>query len=67
MKCIYKMYAKENEKVMRNIDTKATRENISKDLNNLEKKKTESIGDLKVGLFGSLDMNKTRKKIKNIG
>lgn len=30
---------------MRNIDTKATRENISKDLNNLEEKKTESIGD----------------------
>lgn len=50
---------------MRNIDTKATRENISKDLNNLEEKKTESIGDLKVGLFGSLDINKTRKKIKN--
>lgn len=61
MKYIYKMYAKENEEVMRNIDTKATRENISKDLNNLE----ENIGDLKVGLFGSLDMNKTRKKIKN--
>lgn len=50
-----------NEKVMRNIDTKATRENLSKDLNNLG----ENIGDLKVGLFGSLDMNKTRKKIKN--
>ncbi len=46
---------------MRNIDTKATRENISKDLNNLE----ENIGDLKVGLFGNLDINKTRKKIKN--
>lgn len=50
-----------DEKVMRNIDTKATRENLSKDLNNLG----ENIGDLKVGLFGSLDMNKTRKKIKN--
>ncbi len=50
-----------NEKVMRNIDTKATREKLSKDLNNLG----ENIGDLKVGLFGSLDMNKTRKKIKN--
>lgn len=61
MKYVYKMYAKENEEVMRNIDTKATRENISKDLNNLG----ENIGDLKVGLFGSLDMNKTRKKIKN--
>ena len=59
------MYAKENEKVMRNIDVKATRENLSKDLNNLGEKKTENIGDLKVGLFGSLDMNKTRKKIKN--
>lgn len=65
MKCIYKMYAKENEEVMKNIDTKDTKENISKDLNNLEEKKTESIGDLKVGLFGSLDINKTRKKIKN--
>lgn len=65
MKYIYKMYAKENEKVMRNIDVKATKENISKDLNNLGEKKTESIGGLKVGLFGSLDMNKTRKKIKN--
>lgn len=65
MKCIYKMYAKENEEVMKNIDTKATKENLSKNLNNLEEKKTESIGDLKVGLFGSLDMNKTRKKIKN--
>ena len=54
-----------NEKVMRNIDVKATKENISKDLNNLGEKKTESIGCLKVGLFGSLDMNKTRKKIKN--
>lgn len=54
-----------NEKVMRNIDVKATKENISKDLNNLGEKKTESIGGLKVGLFGSLDMNKTRKKIKN--
>lgn len=61
MKYIYKMYAKENEEVMRNIDTKATRENISKDLNNLE----ENIGDLKVGLFCNLDINKTRKKIKN--
>ncbi len=50
---------------MRNIDTKATRENISKDLNNVEKIRTENIGDLKVGLFGSLDMNRTRKKIKN--
>lgn len=50
-----------NEKVMRNIDTKATRENLSKDLNNLG----ENIGDLKVGLFGTLDINKTRKKIKN--
>ena len=65
MKYIYKMYAKENEEVMRNIDTKATRENISKDLNNLGENRTENIGDLKVGLFGSLDMNKTRKKIKN--
>ena len=65
MKYIYKMYAKENEEVMKNIDTKATRDNISKDLNNLEEKKTESIGDLKVGLFGSLDINKKRKKIKN--
>lgn len=65
MKYIYKMYAKENEEVMKNIDTKATKENLSKNLNNLEEKKTESIGDLKVGLFGSLDMNKTRKKIKN--
>lgn len=64
MKYIYKMYAKENEEVMKNIDTKATRDNISKDLNNLEEKKTESIGDLKVGLFGSLDINKKRKKIK---
>ena len=54
-----------NEKVMRNIDTKATRENLSKDLNNLGENRTENIGDLKVGLFGSLDMNKTRKKIKN--
>lgn len=59
------MYAKENEEVMKNIDTKATKENISNDLNNLEEKKTESIGDLKVGLFGSLDINKKRKKIKN--
>jgi hypothetical protein len=50
---------------MRNIDTKATRENLSKDLNNLGENRTENIGDLKVGLFGSLDMNKTRKKIKN--
>lgn len=65
MKYIYKMYAKENEEVMKNIDTKATRDNLSKDLNNLEEKKTESIGDLKVGLFGSLDINKKRKKIKN--
>lgn len=65
MKYIYKMYAKENEEVMKNFDTKATRDNISKDLNNLEEKKTESIGDLKVGLFGSLDINKKRKKIKN--
>lgn len=56
---------KENEEVMRNIDTKATRENISKDLNNLGENRTENIGDLKVGLFGSLDMNRTRKKIKN--
>lgn len=62
MKYIYKMYAKENEEVMKNIDTKATRDNLSKDLNNLEEKKTESIGDLKVGLFGSLDINKKRKK-----
>lgn len=65
MKYIYKMYAKENEEVMRNINTKATRENISKDLNNLGENRTENIGDLKVGLFGSLDINKTRKKIKN--
>lgn len=57
---------KENEEVMRNIDTKATRENISKDLNNLGENRTENIGDLKVGLFGSLDMNRTRKKIKNL-
>lgn len=62
MKYIYKMYAKEKEEVMKNIDTKATRDNLSKDLNNLEEKKTESIGDLKVGLFGSLDINKKRKK-----
>lgn len=65
MKYIYKMYAKENEEVMKNIDTKATKENLSKDLNNLGENRTENIGDLKVGLFGSLDMNKTRKKIKN--
>lgn len=38
MKYIYKMYAKENEEVMKNIDTKATRDNLSKDLNNLEEK-----------------------------
>ena len=50
---------------MKNIDTKDTKENISKDLNNLGEKKTENLGDLKVGLFGSLDINKTRKKIKN--
>ena len=65
MKYVYKMYAKENEEVMKNIDTRDTKENISKDLNDLEEKKTESIGDLKVGLFGGLDINKTRKKIKN--
>lgn len=31
----------------------------------LNEKVMRNIGDLKVGLFGSLDMNKTRKKIKN--